>query len=29
MNRDTLFGYLIVGIPLGLAALCVLMAAIA
>lgn len=29
MNRDTLFGYLIVGIPLGLAVVCIVMAAIA
>jgi hypothetical protein len=29
MNRDTLTGYLVIGIPLGLAVLCVIMAAIA
>jgi hypothetical protein len=28
MNRDLILGYLIIGIPLGLAALCVLMAVI-
>jgi hypothetical protein len=28
MNRDTLIGYLVIGIPLGLAVLCVIMAAI-
>ena len=27
MNRDIVIGYLIIGIPLGLAALCILMAA--
>jgi hypothetical protein len=29
MNRDLILGYLLIGIPLGLAALCILMAAIA
>jgi hypothetical protein len=29
MNKDLVIGYLIIGIPLGLAALCILMAAIA
>jgi hypothetical protein len=29
MNKDLIIGYLIIGIPLGLAALCILMAAIA
>ena len=28
MSKDTLIGYLIIGIPIGLAALCILMAII-
>ena len=28
MSKDTLIGYLIIGIPFGLAALCILMAII-
>jgi len=27
MNRDTITGYIIIGIPLGLAVICVIMAA--